>query len=238
MRKRLTLILTLTLTAAMIGAALTYAGGGRGLRADLTEDQRAGIRDLVTGMRENDATREEIRTAMGAKLAEFGVELPEKSAERPRRGRRGFRGLCADLTEEQRTTIRQTVQEMREDGVSREEIRAAARELLEGYGVELPESPGTEASSKATSAGTSIAQNTPNPFNPTTTIAYELSEPGDVTLRVYSITGQEVATLVSSYQQPGHYEAAWDGSGFANGVYVYRLQAGKFTDTKRMLLLK
>ena len=207
----------------------------RGPFANLTEEQRAAIRETIKTMRESGATHEEIRAAV---LAEHGVELPEKSGPRHRRGRFGLRGLGDELTDEERAEIRATVKEMRESGATREAIRAAVAEMLEGFGIERPEDPDTETVSKTALTSTSVSQNMPNPFNPITTIAYDLSEPANVTLRVYALTGQEVATLVSAYQQPGHYEATWDGSGFANGMYLYRLEAGPYTATKRMLLLK
>ena len=83
-----------------------------------------------------------------------------------------------------------------------------------------------------------LSQNVPNPFNPSTTISYDLPEASDVTLTIFTVTGQDVATVVSGAQEPGHYEVMWDGSGFANGVYLYRLEAGDFVETRRMLLLK
>ena len=84
----------------------------------------------------------------------------------------------------------------------------------------------------------SLLQNRPNPFNPVTTIAYNLPEASDVRLTIYSITGQRVGILVSAHQAAGRYEVGWDGSRFANGVYFYRLEAGAFVQTQRMLLLK
>ena len=83
-----------------------------------------------------------------------------------------------------------------------------------------------------------LFQNHPNPFNPVTTIAYELAEPGDVTLTIYTVTGQQVSTLVSGHQEVGHYEVRWNGNGFGDGIYLCRLEAGRFAQTKRMLLLK
>jgi hypothetical protein len=84
----------------------------------------------------------------------------------------------------------------------------------------------------------SLSQNHPNPFNPITTITYDLLRSSDVSLTVYTIAGQRVGVLVDAYQQPGHHRVFFDGSGYANGVYLYRLEAGSFVDTKRMLLLK
>lgn len=83
-----------------------------------------------------------------------------------------------------------------------------------------------------------LADNYPNPFNPVTTIAYDLAAPGLVRLAIYTVTGQRVATLVSAHQQAGRYQAIWDAHGQASGIYLYRLEAGAFSQTKRMLLLK
>ena len=91
-----------------------------------------------------------------------------------------------------------------------------------------------------------LHQNYPNPFNPTTIIKYqikELSSPhalsGDlVTLKIYDILGKEVTTLVNEKQSPGTYEVSWDGSSYPSGVYFYKLMAGDFTETKKMLMIK
>ncbi len=90
---------------------------------------------------------------------------------------------------------------------------------------------------------TTLLDNYPNPFNPSTTFRYGLSEPGQVTLNVYDMLGQLVKTIVNDYQSEGYHEAIWDGrnesgAGVASGIYIYRITAGSFTATKRMLLLK
>jgi hypothetical protein len=84
----------------------------------------------------------------------------------------------------------------------------------------------------------SLSQNYPNPFNPTTTIKYSIAKAGMVSLRIYNILGQEVATLVNSHQATGSYSATFDASRFASGVYFYRLNAGSFNQVRKMLLLK
>lgn len=89
----------------------------------------------------------------------------------------------------------------------------------------------------------SLAQNYPNPFNPTTTISYSLPSAVRVTLRVYDVLGQEVRTLVNELQGAGAHQAEWDGrsnSGNAlpSGIYVYRINAGTFTATRQMSLLR
>jgi hypothetical protein len=86
--------------------------------------------------------------------------------------------------------------------------------------------------------GYALSQNVPNPFNPLTTIAYDLPQACDVTLTVYALTGQKVGTLVSAHQEGGHYDVTWDGKGFGSGIYFYRLEAGEFVETKRMALLR
>ncbi len=84
----------------------------------------------------------------------------------------------------------------------------------------------------------SLSQNYPNPFNPTTFINYQLTIDNFVSLRIYNITGQEVATLVNQYQSPGEYSVAWNAEGCSSGVYFYRLSAGSFRQYKKMILLR
>jgi hypothetical protein len=83
-----------------------------------------------------------------------------------------------------------------------------------------------------------LCQNFPNPFNPTTTIRYELPKASHVVLKLYNTLGQEVGTLVDGIAEPGYKMVQWDASGMPSGVYFVRLQAGDFVSTKRSLLLK
>jgi hypothetical protein len=83
-----------------------------------------------------------------------------------------------------------------------------------------------------------LEQNYPNPFNASTRISYSLPKSCDVTLTVYSITGQEVAVLAAGYHNAGIYEVEWDASGMASGIYFYHLNAGSVSMTKRMLFLE
>ncbi len=83
-----------------------------------------------------------------------------------------------------------------------------------------------------------LYQNYPNPFNPVTTIKYSIPNSERVVLKVYNILGQEVATLVNEEQRAGVYELKFDASNLASGVYFYKLQAGKFIDVKKMMLVK
>ena len=84
----------------------------------------------------------------------------------------------------------------------------------------------------------SLYQNYPNPFNPTTTISYELSANCFVSLKVYDVLGREVKTLVNEVKRVGRYEVKFDASGLASGVYFYRLTAGNFIATNKMILIR
>jgi len=80
--------------------------------------------------------------------------------------------------------------------------------------------------------------NYPNPFNPTVQISFSLSKAARVTLVVFNTTGQQVAALVDEQKDAGEHTVTWNGSDFASGVYFYRLTAGDFAETKKMVLLK
>ena len=83
-----------------------------------------------------------------------------------------------------------------------------------------------------------IDQNYPNPFNPATNIRYAVPEAAHVTIRVYNVTGQLVATLVNESRDPGYHNVAFDGTHLASGVYIYRMQAGDFVKTQKLMLIK
>ena len=83
-----------------------------------------------------------------------------------------------------------------------------------------------------------LEQNYPNPFNPSTTIKFSITEPAKVTLKIYDILGREVRTLVNETKNAGNYVVDFDASGFASGMYIYKITAGNFTASKKMMLLK
>ena len=84
----------------------------------------------------------------------------------------------------------------------------------------------------------SLSQNYPNPFNPTTNIKYSITKESQVSLKVFDIIGREVETLVNLNQKAGSYEVNFNASKLASGVYIYRLQAGDFTQSMKMMLIK
>ncbi len=83
-----------------------------------------------------------------------------------------------------------------------------------------------------------IAQNYPNPFNPSTVIKYQLPKTEFVSIKVFDLIGREVASLVNEQKEPGYYEAVFDGSNLASGLYFYKIEAGNFVETKKMMLIK
>ena len=83
-----------------------------------------------------------------------------------------------------------------------------------------------------------LRQNYPNPFNPTTTIEFDLPRNSKVTLKVFNILGEEVVTLLSASLPSGSYQYEWDASDYASGVYLYRLEAEGFVQTRKMILMR
>ncbi len=83
-----------------------------------------------------------------------------------------------------------------------------------------------------------LRQNNPNPFNPTTTINYQLPENGFVTIKVYDMLGKEVTTLVNENKSAGYHKVNFDASKLTSGVYVYTINVNNFIQSKKMLLMK
>ncbi|GBD91209.1 bacillolysin precursor [bacterium BMS3Abin04] len=83
-----------------------------------------------------------------------------------------------------------------------------------------------------------LLQNYPNPFNPSTVIEFSIQKATYTSLKVYDILGKEISTLVNEEKQPGNYKVNFDASNLSSGIYYYRLNAGNFTENRKMLLLK
>jgi hypothetical protein len=84
----------------------------------------------------------------------------------------------------------------------------------------------------------SVSQNYPNPFNPTTSIQYAVASRQYISIKIYDVLGREVATLVNEVQDAGLKSVTWNANNIPSGVYFYRLQAGSFIETKKMLLIR
>jgi hypothetical protein len=109
------------------------------------------------------------------------------------------------------------------------EYEAIHKKLYNIVGVnELPEIPESYQ----------LGQNYPNPFNPTTVISYTIPKAGNVSLKVYNVIGQEVATLFNGYQEAAKYQVSFNASDLASGIYIYTINAGSFSQSKKMMLIK
>jgi hypothetical protein len=97
---------------------------------------------------------------------------------------------------------------------------------------------GVATSPVATPKTFALNQNYPNPFNPSTNFTYTVGKQGFVSLKVYNVLGQEVASLVNEVKQAGSYPATWNAAGFGSGIYFCKLQSGSFMETKKMILMK
>jgi len=84
----------------------------------------------------------------------------------------------------------------------------------------------------------SISQNYPNPFNATTAIQYNLPEQSQVIINIYDILGRKVQTLVNKQQPTGYHQVIWNANDKTSGMYFYKIQAGEYSEAKKMVLLK
>jgi hypothetical protein len=83
-----------------------------------------------------------------------------------------------------------------------------------------------------------LEQNYPNPFNPNTNIKFQLPKSEFVTVTIFDMLGRKVATLLNEQKEAGYYDMKFDGTNYASGMYFYKIEAGNFTDTKKMILIK
>ncbi len=119
-----------------------------------------------------------------------------------------------------------------------DELAESEAWYLRGVTVTPPQITGIEDNDGSQPQQFALHQNFPNPFNPTTTIAFSLQKSTEITLEVFSITGQKVATLVNGSKNAGEHKITFDASNLGSGVYFYKLSAGSFSETKKMVLMK
>ena len=105
-------------------------------------------------------------------------------------------------------------------------------------GVEFGDIVNSQSDIKNELTGFNLHQNYPNPFNPSTSISYSISEIEFVTLKVYDVLGNEIANLVSEEIRIGNYEIEFNASKLPSGIYFYRLKAGSFVETRKMILIR
>lgn len=117
--------------------------------------------------------------------------------------------------------------------VASEQFTTLVNNVIAWFGAE-----GVEPFNEGTPYTFSLNQNYPNPFNPSTSIAFTLGVAENVSLKVFNLMGQEVATLVNKKLNPGPHMVSFDASDLPSGIYYYRLNAGDFNETKKMLLVK
>jgi hypothetical protein len=116
--------------------------------------------------------------------------------------------------------------------------QAGAWVFVDEYEVLAPVTTGIKKQTSSVPTNFNLSQNYPNPFNPSTNINFSLEKPSNVTLSVYNVLGQKVATLVNSFMQAGSYTYQFDASKLASGIYIYRIETGNFVSAKKMILLK
>ncbi len=218
---------------------------GFGLPSDLlgklTDEQREAIQEKMKELQSQNASPKEIKAEVDKMLEGFGIEPPEH----PGPGGPGGFGppFLSKLTDEQREAVMEKIKKMRDQGASRQEIKVVVDGIVEGYGVLSTENTENAGSKKTSAAETIEAWNYPNPFNPETEIAYNLPEDSRVKLTIYNIQGQKVKQLVDEYQNAGSRGVIWDGRDktgvkVASGIYFYRIEAGAYSVTNRMVFLK
>ena len=117
-------------------------------------------------------------------------------------------------------------------------VSASDRIRVVPTGEQPPAAPDDNEATRAIPSSYALDQNYPNPFNPSTIITYALSQPSKVRLSIFNTLGQEVLTLINQFEDAGYKSVSFDASQLPSSVYYYRLQAGNFTQVKKMLLTK
>jgi subtilisin-like proprotein convertase family protein len=110
--------------------------------------------------------------------------------------------------------------------------------VLRGWGIRFNNLVGTEPVSNIVPEKFSLYQNYPNPFNPVTNIKYDLPKDEFVKITLFDILGREVSVITNEFKKAGSYESRFDASNLSSGTYFYRIEAGDFIDTKKMILIK
>jgi hypothetical protein len=138
------------------------------------------------------------------------------------------------------TIVRDTTDMFRTDSLVADPKGTSFR--IYKYGCALVD--GVTDETESVPASYSLDQNTPNPFNPSTTISFSLPAGSDTRLRIYNVLGEEVALLIMGFRQAGHQSVEWNAAGRPSGIYFYKIEATsvsdgrRFTDLKKMVLIR
>jgi len=200
---------------------------------ELTDKQRATIREKTKTMHEQGASRKEIHTQIGNMLKEYGIDVPDDFGQ--------HKEMWKNLSEEQRKTIRTKMRKMRKDGATREEIREEIHKMIQKFEVKESDD---QTNNKAETSGENLSIRTyPNPFNPETNIEYHLKSSAQVSITIYNVQGKQIRSLANNYRQTGTYTIRWDGvneSGtqVPSGIYFIRVSAGNETLNHRIVMMK
>jgi hypothetical protein len=215
-------------------------GLGPCYQPQLTQEQRTELHDLVSGLRDDDTSREDIHAAVTELFTSWGID-PPKFHLGP--GRRGPAPWADQLTDEQRSQLRELRFNLWDNGATREEIRAAVVAQLTEWGIDTSCPGDSRMGDRAARTSRIQGRNYPNPFNPSTQIVYTLTEPAVVEVAIYNLTGRLMRSYRQGSQSAGSYSLDWNGRAAngmpaPSGVYFYRIQAGNEVFTDRMLLMK
>jgi hypothetical protein len=207
--------------------------GWKHFEDELTTEQRATIREKAKSMHQEGASREEIHIEIGKMLKDYGIDLPDHFGK--------HRELMENLNEEQRKTIRVKIREMRKGDATPEEIRDEIHKMLREFGIN--ESNDQTNQSAQTSGETLSIRSYPNPFNPETTIEYNLKSSTQVSIIIYDVQGKQVRLLSNDHRQAGTHTIKWDGlnengSQIPSGIYFIRISAGNETLNHRIVMMK
>jgi len=216
-------------------------GGGMhgGFWDKLTDAQKAQLQALIDQWKSEGNTAEQIREKVNAQLKEWGIDLG--------RGDGGKHGM---LTPKQQAILHEMVTTMQAEGKTREEIQTAILAQLKAWGIEPGMGGGMGGGRKGIPNKTvtidptvTDVKNFPNPFNPSTTISFTLTSAQVVTANVYNESGQLIRTLVNGTQPAGQNFVTWNGiddggTAAASGVYMLRIEAGGYSQTQQMILMK
>ncbi len=200
---------------------------------ELSDEQKKAIHEKVKAMKDEGASKQEIHKQVETMLKTYGVEIPDDFGK--------YRERLDSLSENQRKQIRAKTRKMRQDGATREEIHTEINKMFEEFGVSDTK---TQSNVETETSGESLSVRAyPNPFNPETTIEYNLKSNALVVIQIYDVQGKNVRSLGGDYRQAGTYTLKWDGlneSGtqVPSGVYFIRISAGNETLNHRIVMMK